>query len=90
MGAAEAVGDAATGNELLDAADVGDADNVADLDVDGLDLSGDVTDLEAAGALRVGGELCALANVTEPSANIAMATNETVDFMTALSLVWVE
>jgi hypothetical protein len=86
MGAADAAGDAAAGDELLDAVAAGDANDVADLDagdIDDLDLAGDVTGLDA--VVRAG-ELCALANVNGANTSTAMAIYETVNFMTTLSL----
>ncbi len=86
MGAADAAGDAAAGDELLDAVAAGDANDVADLDagdIADLDLGGDVAALE--GVVRAG-ELCALANVNGANTSTAMAIYETINFMTTLSL----
>jgi hypothetical protein len=80
MGAADAAGDAAAGDGLLDAAAV---DDVSDLDAPG-DFDADKGGLDKAGLLRAG-EVCALAKVKGASARIAVAINETVDFMRTLS-----
>src|ERR1700730_9204986 len=79
MGAADAAGDAAAGDALLDAAAVGDVDAVDDLDA-----PGDFDAPDDKGGLRAG-EVCALAKVKGASARIAVAINETVDFMRTLS-----
>jgi hypothetical protein len=80
MGAADAAGDADAADTLLDAAAVDDVD-----DVDDLDAGEDACDLDKGGVPRAV-ELCALANVNGASARIAVARNETVDFMRTLSL----
>lgn len=80
MGAADAAGDAAAGDALLDAAAVDDVD---DLDAPG-DFDADKGGLDKGGLLRAG-EVCALAKVKGASARIAVARNETVDFMRTLS-----
>jgi hypothetical protein len=85
MGAADTAGDADAGDGLLEATGVDDLDDVDDVD----DLeAGDMdaaAGLDLAGVVRAG-ELCAWANVNGASARVAMAINETVDFMTILSL----
>jgi hypothetical protein len=89
MGAADAVGDAEAGDALLDVAaddEVDDVEDVDDLDAAGdFDAAEDAGGLDKAGVLRAG-ELCAFAKVKGASARIAVARNETVDFMRTLSL----
>jgi hypothetical protein len=58
-------------------------------DVAGLFPGGEGLAVEVAEEFREGGELCALTKVTGPSASKAMARNETMDFITILSVYFV-
>ena len=76
--------------DIVDAVGAGDPANelvpvVAEGDVADLDGADGVDDFDAAGVWRAG-ELWALADVNGPSARIARAMNETINFMTTPSL----